>query len=207
MQHPLSLCHMTGRALYLGSVFSQGMSALQPLQSDGEKQHAETRNGIGKHSQVNAAVLGDDADEPWHENGSAAGHRKHHSHTGDAGHPTGAGHRSGIHTGHGEGKGKEQNHCGNLGIDHHQTSIKNDASNPHFNHGRGGIFDGEHKSNQQTRNQSSAPHDSHRVGAEQAGQNTASFKVGNHPSGDTGFSGILAEEKPCQNPKFTAFQE
>ena len=73
MQHPLSLCHMTGRALYLGSVFSQGMSALQPLQSDGEKQHAETRNGIGKHSQVNAAVLGDDADEPWHENGSAAG--------------------------------------------------------------------------------------------------------------------------------------
>ena len=80
--------------------------ALQPFQSYGEKQHAETGNDIGKHSQMNAAILGDDADEPWHENGSAAGHWKHNPHAGNAGHPTGAGHSSGVHTGHGEGKGK-----------------------------------------------------------------------------------------------------
>ena len=89
----------------------------------------------------------------------------------------------------------------------HQPKIGHDAARPHHHHGLAGVFEGEHKGDQQPRHQRRPPHDGDGVGAEHPGNDAAVLEVGDHPAGDAGLGGVLAEDQPHQQPEPGAAQE
>ena len=83
----------------------------------------------------------------------------------------------------------------------HHGKVEGSAENRHKHHGLAGLFEWEHKGDEQAADQGGTPHHGDGIGRQRACNDAAVLEVGDHPAHNALLGGVLAEQQAGEQPE------